>query len=40
MNSKSSDQKYTELIGILRGKLSVLADKIAVKVYEHGFLEG
>jgi len=38
MNAKSPDEKYTELIGALREKLSVLADKIAAKVYEHGFL--
>jgi len=38
MNAKSTDKKYTELMGVLREKLSVLADKIAEKVYEHGFL--
>jgi len=38
MNSKSPDEKYSELIGALREKLSHLADKIAAKVYEHGFL--
>jgi len=39
MNNKSSDQKYTELMSILREKLKVLADKIAIKVYKHGFLK-
>jgi hypothetical protein len=39
MNSKSDDAKYMELIGALRGKLSVLADKIKPKVYEYGFLK-
>jgi len=39
MNNKSSDQKYNELIGTLREKLNVLADKIAEKVYLHGFLK-
>jgi len=39
MNSKSPDERYTELIGILREKLDVLADKIAQKVYEHVFLK-
>jgi len=38
MNSSSTDGKYTELIGNLREKQRVLAEKIAVKVYEHGFL--
>jgi len=38
MNAKSPDEKYTERMGILREKRSVLADKIAEKVYEHGFL--
>ncbi len=39
MNSKSTDEKYTKLIGNLRGKLKLLADKIAPKVYEYGFLK-
>ncbi len=38
MNAKSSDDKYTELIGNLRLKLKLLADKVAPKVYEYGFL--
>lgn len=39
MNSKSADEKYTKLIGDLRGKLKLLADKITPKVYEYGFLK-
>ena len=39
MNSKSTDDKYTELIGDLRQKLTLLADKIAPKVYEYEFLK-
>ena len=39
MNPKSSDEKYTELIGNLRDKLKILAEKIAPKVYEYGFLK-
>jgi len=39
MNAKSTDKKYTELIADLRQKLNVLADKIAPKVYEYGFLK-
>jgi len=39
MNNKSTDEKYTELMSILRKKLKTLADKIAGKVYEHGFLK-
>ncbi len=39
MNAKSTDQKYTELIGDLRQKLNLLADKIAPKVYEYEFLK-
>jgi len=38
MNARSADDRYTELIGTLREKMNILADKIAVKVYEHGFL--
>ena len=38
MNAKSTDEKYTELIGNLRQKLNLLSDKIAPKVYEHEFL--
>lgn len=39
MNSKSTDDKYTSLIGQLRDKLKLLADKITPKVYEYGFLK-
>jgi len=37
MNSKSDDDRYMELIGALRSRLSDLADKIKPKVYEYGF---
>ncbi|MCF1752370.1 hypothetical protein [Mariniradius sediminis] len=39
MNAKSTDDKYTELIGDLRQKLNLLADKIAPKIYEYEFLK-
>ncbi len=39
MNTKSDDAHYTELISDLRTKLRILADKIAEKVYEYGFLK-
>jgi hypothetical protein len=39
MNSKSNDPVYTELIGELRNKLNILADKIKPKIYEYGFLK-
>ncbi len=39
MNAKSTDEKYTELIGDLRQKLNLLEDKIAPKVYEYEFLK-
>ncbi len=39
MNARSTDASYTELIGSLREKLNVLADKIAPKVYAYGFLK-
>ncbi|MDR1653696.1 MAG: hypothetical protein LBS01_08650 [Prevotellaceae bacterium] len=38
MNSKSADETYNELIGILREKLNILAQKIEPKVYEYEFL--
>ena len=38
MNAKSTDEKYTELIGDLRQKLSLLSDKIVPKVYKYRFL--
>lgn len=39
MNSKSEDTVYMKLIGELRSKLSILADKIKPKVYEYEFLK-
>jgi hypothetical protein len=38
MNNKSDDTQYNELIGELRNKLKLLAQKIEPKVYEYGFL--
>jgi hypothetical protein len=39
MNNKSEDQTYMQLITELRAKLKHLANKIAPKVYEYGFLK-
>jgi hypothetical protein len=39
MNNKSTDETYKQLIGELREKLRTLAEKIAPKVYEYGFLK-
>ncbi len=39
MKSRSTDEKYTKLIGDLREKLNLLADKIKPKVYEYEFLK-
>lgn len=39
MNSRSIDETYTKLIGDLRGKLNLLADKITPKIYEYEFLK-
>ena len=39
MNAKSEDITYTALIGELRNKLNVLADKIKPKIFEYGFLK-
>jgi hypothetical protein len=39
MNNKSSDETYMALIGDLREKLRLLADKIEPKVYEYEFLK-
>ncbi|HNE86146.1 MAG TPA: hypothetical protein PKY92_03155 [Chitinophagales bacterium] len=39
MNSKSDDATYMKLIGTLRSKLAILAEKIQPKVYEYGFLK-
>lgn len=39
MNNTSTDAQYTKLIGNLRDKLKILAQKIEPKVYEYGFLK-
>jgi len=39
MKSKSTDEKYTQLIGNLREKLNLLAQKITPKIYEYEFLK-
>jgi hypothetical protein len=39
MNNKSTDPSYTNLIGELRDKIKLLAQKIEPKVYEYGFLK-
>jgi hypothetical protein len=39
MKSKSTDEKYTELITDLREKLNIIADKIKPKIYEYEFLK-
>lgn len=39
MNNKSDDDTYMQLIGDLREKLRLLADKIEPKVYEYEFLK-
>ena len=39
MNARSTDSTYSELLSALRVNLNVLADKIAPKVYEYGFLK-
>ncbi len=39
MNARSQDEKYTGLIGGLRQKLNLLANKITPKVYEYEFLK-
>jgi hypothetical protein len=38
MNNTSADELYSGHIAALRSKLKLLAQKIAPKVYEHGFL--
>jgi len=40
MNNKSADETYNELTEKLKEQLGCLAEKIAEKVYEHGFLLG
>lgn len=39
MNARSADVKYMDLISSLRQSLGILAEKIAPKVYEYGFLK-
>jgi len=39
MNNRSEDETYTVLIDNLREELKTLAEKIALKVYEYGFLK-
>ena len=39
MNSKSTDEKYTNLLYELREKLNFLAEKITPKIYEYEFLK-
>ncbi|MCL1947099.1 MAG: hypothetical protein FWF51_08135 [Chitinivibrionia bacterium] len=39
MNSKSEDEKYTELLENLRKKMKILAKKIEPKIYEYEFLK-
>lgn len=38
MNSTSTDERYTELLADLRGKMKTLEAHIEPKIYEHGFL--
>jgi hypothetical protein len=38
MNSKSTDETYTQLLGVLRDALKTLTQKIQPKVYAYGFL--
>lgn len=39
MNPTSKDETYNSLLACLKSKMDILAQKIAVKVYEHGFLK-
>jgi hypothetical protein len=39
MNSRSDNETYNELIGVLRENLNALAKQIKPKVYEYGFLK-
>ena len=39
MNPTSKDETYNSLLADLKSKMDILAKKIAVKVYEHGFLK-
>jgi hypothetical protein len=38
VNSKSTDEKFTELDKALKDALKILAEQIQPKVYEYGFL--
>ncbi len=38
MNPTSKDETYNQILKKLKNKMDILAQKIAVKVYEHGFL--
>ena len=39
MNPTSKDETYNSLLADLKSEMDILAQKIAVKVYEHGFLK-
>jgi hypothetical protein len=39
MNSRSSDEKYNELLKKLRAEMDLLSKEIEPKIYEYGFLE-
>ena len=39
MNPTSKNETYSSLLADLKSKMDILAQKIAVKVYEHGFLK-
>ena len=39
MNTKSNDERYTELVAALRHRLKIFAGKIEPKIYEYGFLK-
>jgi hypothetical protein len=39
MNAKSKDETYTNLLGNLKEKLNILAEKITPKIYEYEFLK-
>lgn len=39
MKSDSNDERYTELIKVLRNKLKALANRIEPKIYKYGFLK-
>jgi hypothetical protein len=39
MKTRAEDETYNAIIGILREKLGILAEKLRPKVYEYGFLK-